>query len=317
VSVDPRSTGLARGVRPFDAVVSPYHLTTREPAALVALQVAQSATTLLLAPQRLGADERAVREAAVRSPVYRAYMRSWEWAMPLFREGLLGSVDGGEDPADDVRDACHRLQHDDACAPLTPFLRHGLFEDEEVYLQTASADVLKAGPDPGVSIPIAAGLDAFASAREMIVARSAATSVVQKAESRLGRVVFRTSVPALVQASAERVLLVRALLGEARERLAREIAAAFETGNPAPLRAASVAYADAFERERAHITSPPGPGEEDEVRVIVGEASLVGMELSRDAVLRSSVAAATGRAPSGFGEAGFVRTILIRSVGGR
>jgi len=311
------TASLTRSVRPFEAVVSPYHITTREPAGLVALQIAQSATTLLLAPQALGADRQAVREAARRSPVYRAYMESWEWAMPLFREGVLGSTDGGEDPVEDVRDACLKLHHDDACAPLRPLLRQELFEDDTVYLRAASADVLKAGPDPGVSIPIAAGLDAFAAAREMIVVRSAASSVVQRAESRLGRVVFRTSVPALIRGSAERVLLVRALLGEARDRLGREIALAFESGDPSGVRAAASGYADAFEQERSDILAPPGIEEEDEVRVVPGEASLVGVELPRDAVFSSSIAAATGRAPRAEAPDGFVRTILIRSIGGR
>lgn len=308
---------LARLVRPFDAVISPYHLTTREPASIVALQLAERATTLLIAPRQRVADERTVRAQAERTPAYRAYMRSWAWAVPLFQEGILGSVDDGEDPVERVRDACRVLHDDPAYAPLMPFLRSELFEDDTAYLRAASADVLKAGPDPGVSIPVAAGLDLFAADRGMIVARSAAVSLVQRAESRLGRVIFRASVPAVVQGSADRLLLVRALLGGQRESLARAIAGAFESEDPGGVRSAARAYAEAFEAEREHICSPPGPGDENEVRVVIGEASLVGMELPVDAVFRSSVAAATGRATGAGAAPETVRTLLIKSIGGR
>jgi hypothetical protein len=308
---------LARAVRPFDAVVSPYHLTTREPAALVAMQLAESATTLLLAPTSGASTARSVRAEATRSPVYGAYMRSWEWAMPLFLEGLLASVSGGADPVEEVKEACASLHADEAYAPLRPYLGEDLFADETRYLRAASADVLKAGPDPGVSIPIAAGLDAFAADSGMIVARSAASSVVQRAESRLGRVVFRMSVPAVVRGSAERVLLVRALLADARAVLAHEIGRAFEAGDVSRLRAAAGDYADAFEAERADISTPPGPADDDEVRLVLGEASITGMELPIDAVFRSSLAAATGRSGGAGTVGGTVRTLLIRSVGGR
>ena len=60
------TASLTRSVRPFEAVVSPYHITTREPAGLVALQIAQSATTLLLAPQALGADRSLKAEPMMR-----------------------------------------------------------------------------------------------------------------------------------------------------------------------------------------------------------------------------------------------------------
>lgn len=310
-------TDLARLVRPFEAVVSPYHLTTREPASLVALQTAARATTLLLAPRQATADERTIRREAERSPAYRAYMRSWEWAMPLFDEGVLGTMDGGEDPVEDVRAACQTLCEDPVCAPLTPYLRPELFADDTAYLRAASADILKAGPDPGVSIPIAAGLDSFASERGMIVARSAPVSLVQRAEARLGTVVFRVSVPAVVQGSAERLLLVRALLGEVRVGLARAVAEAFERKDSVDVRLAARRYAEAFEAEREHICAPPGRDEENEVRVVIGEASLVGMELPVDAVYRSSAAAASGR-PAGASRAGAgVRTVLIKSIGGR
>ena len=117
MSVERLSTSaLARPVRPFAAVVSPYHLTTREPAALVTMQLAEHAVTLLLAPPSArdgsGVEMASVMAEARRSPVYVRYMSSWEWAEELFREGVIGSIYDGEDPVDDVRDACVRLGGD-------------------------------------------------------------------------------------------------------------------------------------------------------------------------------------------------------------
>lgn len=291
---------------------------------MVTLQLAERAVTLLLAPvsRETGTVEEmagAMAEAR-RSAVYRRYMSSWEWAEVLFREGVLSSVSGGDDPVDDVRRVCARLATDDGLGGLARYARPELFADDRVFLQAASADVLKAGPDPGVSVPIAAGLDSFAAGRGLVVARSSAMSVAQKAEGRLGRVVFRVAVPALLQASAERVMLVRALMEGPREELALAVSRAFEGDDPGGVRAAADAYARAFETERADICSPPGRDEMDEVRLIVGETALVGMELPVDAVLRSSVMAlgpagtgATGGAPAETGER--VRALVVRPLG--
>ncbi len=315
----PDQTGAigAPGCGPGTIVISPYHLTTREPAAMVSLQIAEHAVTLLLSPSAggvaVGPDS--FRRAAGRSPAYRRYIRSWEWARSLFDEGVVASTLGGVDPIDDVLGACARLASDGSLEALTRFMRPGLFEDDRVYLQAASADVLKAGPDPGVSIPIAAGLDAFAAARGLLVARSAPSSVAQKAEARLGRRVFRLTIPALVQGSAERVLLVRALLDDARRELSSAIAGAF--GRALDPRPAADRYAERFEAEREEICSPPARHEADEVRVITGEVSIEGVVLPGDAVFSSSVAAAGGRAASGGGGAGpGVHTLIVRVVGG-
>ena len=309
---------LARASTPFRAVLSPYHLTTREPAALVAAQIAESLTTLLLAPGNEARES--VQRTAARSPAYRSFMRSWEWAIPLFEEGVVSSLAAGIDPVDDVRDACRRLYDNPAFAALLPYLRSEVFEDETEYLRAASIDILKAGPDPAVSVPITAGLDRFASEVGAIAIRSGAASVVQRHETQLGRVVFRATIPVIRQGSAERVLLSRALLDEARRDLAGAVTESFRLADPGPVRRASVRYADAFEAELEDLTAPPGPLDDDEVRVIVGEASLVGMELPIDAALHASVSAATGkptRADNLDRDHDPVCTLLIRSVGGR
>ena len=307
------------GIGPGTIVVSPYHITTREPASMVAFQLADRVTTLLLAPiaDRVGVavDPETFRRAFSRSGVYRRYLDSWAWARPLFDEGLVVSVLDGADPVEDVLGVCARIASDASLDALTRFMRPGVFEDDRVYLQAASADVLKAGPDPGVSIPIAAGLDAFAAARGLLVARSAPASVAQKAETRLGRRVFRVTIPVVLQGSADRVLLARVLLDEARRDLLAAIAGAFENGTDP--RTAAARYAARFEAERGEICSPPAPHEEDEVRVVTGEVSVEGVVLPVDAVLISSVSAAGGRVASpGRDAGGGVHTLIVRIVGG-
>lgn len=318
------SGALARATRPFEAVISPYHLTTREPAAMVNLQLAERAVTLLLAPiaERAGVAVAydTVRREAERSPAYRRFMRSWEWAQALFREDVIGSVHAGEDPVDDVRAACARLASDEMLAPLRRYAHPDLFADDRAYLNAASADVVKAGPDPGVSIPIMAGLDVFAETHALVVARSAPSSLAQKAEARLGRRVFRFTVPAVLQGSADRVLLVRALLADERAGLGRAITATFERGSDEfigeEIRREARRYAEAFERERDEILSPPSRHEQDEVRVVVGEVSVVGVEMPTDAVLRSSVFVAGGSATAEPGMGRTVRTLVVHAIGG-
>ncbi|MEL6741711.1 MAG: DUF2752 domain-containing protein, partial [Planctomycetota bacterium] len=66
----------------------------------------------------------------------------------------------GDDAADDARAACDRIAGEPWLDPLRPLVRPELFEDDRAYLGAVSRDVLKGGPDPALSIPLAAGLDA-------------------------------------------------------------------------------------------------------------------------------------------------------------
>ncbi|MEO1512650.1 MAG: hypothetical protein AAFU70_11295, partial [Planctomycetota bacterium] len=278
--------------------ISPYHLTTREPAAMAGLLLADHAVTIL--PTPLGAtrdhtlemSSAAVGRAVSESPRYLDMMESWSWSEALFSERLIGSVFEGEDAAADVIAASRRIEEDDALAPLRPLMRPGVFEDERVYLSAIASDVLKAGPDPAVSVPVAAGLDAFAARHGLTVVRAHASSVAQKHEARLAETGFRFVMPALLQASADRLLLARALLEEELLGMRDAILDARETGDAGPIEAAAGAYGAAFERERGDLTAPAGRGQENEVRPICGLVSVAGVTLPCGAVLRSSVEAA-------------------------
>lgn len=284
--------------RLFGAVVSPYHLTSREAPALAALQLADFVVTLLPAPMhgRAGATVDADRTtaAAVEAPRYAELMDSWAWSAPLFREGVLGSAFAGEDAADDARHACDRIEDEPWLAGLRPLVRPELFDDDRTYLAAVARDVLKGGPDPALSIPLAAGLDAFAARHALMVARGAPASFVQKAEARLARRRASVVLPALVQASAERLLLARALLDDALVPLREGLGdLAASEGAPAELARAAERYADAFASEREDLLAPPGPNDDlDEVRPVEGTIALSVVDLPPDAVFTSSVSAA-------------------------
>ena len=288
------------------AAISPYHLTTREPAAMTALQLADHAVTMLPTPFTggVGVSRADVGRAMHTAPEYLAFMESWAWAEPLFAEGVIGSVYAGEDAAADVRGACERVDDDDTYGPLRPLMRRALFEDESAYLRTIARDVLKAGPDPGVSIPVAAGLDSFAQRHGLVPVRAEPSSLAQRAESRLAAGLFGLSLPVLLQASAERLLLVRALLADEADDLRSALLDAIDAGGPVEaVRAAADRYACAFDRERDHLLAPPGRDEMDEVRTVPGTVTIRAVSIPADAVLRSSAQAAASMHRRGHGNA--------------
>lgn len=270
--------------------LSPYHLTTREPPAMAALLLADQVVTLLPAPFE-SPDSRSAKQAARRSPYYSEFMKSWAWSVPLWSAGLIVSQLAGDDAARDMREMAQRITSDERFLPLRALMKHQLFDSEHDYLDAIGADLLKGGPDPGITVPLAAGLDRFAARHQIFVARAAPTSVAQKAESRLARNVFAIAVPVLLQASADRLLFARDLLETELIALRRAITS-IAHANAEEMQDASdslmhavAAYAQAFDREEAQLTAP----DDDEVRVITGPAVVTAVAMPSDAVLRSSL----------------------------
>ncbi|MDQ7013406.1 MAG: hypothetical protein Q9O74_05865 [Planctomycetota bacterium] len=282
------------------AAVSPYHLTTREPPAMAALLFAQRAVTFMPSPR--GTREE-IEQAAAASPQYVRFMETWAWSMPLWTKGVLGSaLDDGDDALGDLHTAWTQLANDERYATLRPLARATLFECQTEFLDVISRDLLRGGPDPGISLPLAAGIDRFAARRGLVVMRSAPLSVAQKAEQKLGRRVFAFAAPMLVQASAERVLAAREILGDELDELtlamgevAELIAQGSETPDEHPherdaverIEPAARAYADAFARAGEFIAA----GGRDELHVISRMATFTAVSLPVDAVLRSGVSA--------------------------
>ncbi|HLO41993.1 MAG TPA: hypothetical protein VK176_13285, partial [Phycisphaerales bacterium] len=187
---------------------------------------------------------------------------------------------------------------------LAPLMRPGVFDDEREYLDAVAGDVLKGGPDPGICVPLTAGLDRFAVRHGLMVARGPATSVAQKAEEAMGQRVFAFSMPMLSQASGEVMSDVRADAEEMLEELRGAVseAAAWgveargtETGGERALELAE-GVSDAARRvaeELGELVHSAVEGcDRYDIRAIAGVATVTGVVLPIDAVLRSSAKAA-------------------------
>lgn len=269
--------------------VSPYHITTREPAAVAAFLLAERVVTLLPAPFS-GPERQRVEQVAERIPRYLDFMLSWQWSVPLWESGIICSALDGQDAMPDVRAVHSQIAAEDRYRSLRGLMKPELFEAEEAYLDAVARDLLKGGPDPGITVPVAAGLDRFAQRHGVAVARSEPASVVQHAERQLGEPVFALAIPVLLQASAERLLEAREILEpelcDLRDAMSAQITGANGAGK-AHLQAAAAAYTAAFARHHAELTDSQG----EEVRVVDGTVVITGLSLPIDAVLTSSLAA--------------------------
>ena len=289
----------------MDALVSPYHFTTREAPVMAAVLLADRVYTLLPSPHGAGAG--AARTAADRVPEYLDMIRSWRWSQPLWEAGVVApSVDPMANPAAEMASAWRRLTTDPACADLGPLMRLDLFGSEEDYLQAVARDVLRAGPDPGVSVPVMLGLDRYAARHALTVVRPEPTSVVQRAEQRLSveRDRLALVVPVLLQADADSIVIARELLEPELEALRVAMDAAFEgllarpvrTTGPGPERSAwcerareaATRYGEAFDE---HLPEIVACQDEDEPALLRGLVSVTLSTLPVDVVLHASAMA--------------------------
>ncbi len=265
----------------MNAVISPYHLTTREPAAMAALLLCERVVTYLPTPAS-GVSRESIMLAMRRSPRFERMLESWRWSVPLWREGIIDSVESGEDAIEDVRGACERIGTDGSLANVAAFMHERFFDrpatdagfgatgDQATApvspnpgcglapqpLDALCADVLKGGPDPGVSVPIAAGLDRLAARKGLISVRSGGTAVrgsgvnpslAQRAEARLAPPLATLAVPVLVQASAETILRARDEMAAELARMRATLKEAAAENRSAGVRDASRAFGIAFE----------------------------------------------------------------------
>ncbi|MEL6498516.1 MAG: hypothetical protein AAF937_03740 [Planctomycetota bacterium] len=296
------------------AALSPYLLTTREPAAMVAMLLADHVVTVVPSPDGVATRE-TVGRAAGSIPSYLELLESWSWSMPLWQAGAIASDFEGDDAIDDIRAALVQIETDDRFAAMRPLMHAALEDTGEVYLRRFADDLLKAGPDPAISVPVAAGLDRYAGRLGLIVVRGEPSSVAAKQESGLMRTIARFAVPALMQAGGQRLLV-------AREELRDELDAlrdAIDDGDEGSIRTAAGAVNDAVERIAEDLTRVTDP---DEPRTILGMASVTLAELPAEAVQRSSCLAAgrmLGRDASfeSVTDGAIVRTMVVRRMGSR
>ena len=315
----------------MNIVVSPYHLTTREPPAMAALLLADKVITLLPASLE-DPSAAASKRIAERSPWYSRFMESWSWTMPLWEAGVLSSTCDNDDVASEMREVAQRLCQDEAYLPLRPLLREQLYESDHTYLSSLGADLVKGGPDPGITVPLSAGLDRFARRHSCFVARALPVSVVQKAEASLAHPLFAAAVPVFMQASADHILLARDLLEPQLHRL-REQINRFSTGNIEPgdasaaLSTAARDYAQAFDDHARDLRGDA----DDEVRAVAGSVVINAVSMPADVVLQSSLVAleklgsprpgrvphtaATLSLPVRAADAGSVVSLIIKPMG--
>ncbi|MBI1190333.1 MAG: hypothetical protein GC200_06595 [Tepidisphaera sp.] len=278
--------------------VSPYHLTTREAPALVALLLADEVVTLVPSPRAILDDTPAhiaAHEASRRSAAFAEFGKAWAWCAPLWREGVLRADLGGVSPVAEFERVAEMIRIDDRFSPLRVLMRDEA--DAGVILDAISRDLLKGGPDPAYSVPIAAAMDRFSTREAIFVLRAGAHSIAQKAEQRFAKPLFSAAIPVLVQADAERLMHARQVLRTPRE----DLAAVFQevplmcgnSGMLNPRAAEGVAGAcERFSLAFAELRDEIFRGsKDDDVRAIEGVAVLSAAAMPSDAVLRSSVQA--------------------------
>lgn len=200
---------------PLVIAVSPYHLATCEAPALCALLLADQVVTLMPGPES-GSDRPSFDLAVRRSPRFIRFMERIRWSVPLWNAGVIAGEWFEEELAAGLREVCTRAADDDAMLGMRKLFDAASREGEYEFLDHVCTDLLKGGPDPAVSIPIAACVDEFAARHGIPVARSTASSVAQRAEAMMHRRRYSFAMPILAQASGRRILGVR-------ERLCHEL----------------------------------------------------------------------------------------------
>lgn len=282
----------------MNVVLSPYHLTTREPPAMAALLLAERVVTFIPSPLS-GTDPESLGRAVEISPRYLRFMDSWRWSMPLWDAGVIGAAFRHDDAGSDVRHVCNVLSSDDRFASLRALLHEDLFEDEKRYLDAVAHDLLRGGPDPGVSMPVSAAMDRFGCRNGLMVMRSHATSVAQRAEERLARRLLTIAIPSVVQADAARIETLRAALEEPLTDLRAALASVAKDSyrdmeeppdreTLAEIEHAARAYSMEFDAIRDKMLRD---ARHDEVRLIDATITLSMAAVPVDAVLRSGLTA--------------------------
>lgn len=296
-------------------IVSPYSLCSQDAAAMTAMLLAGQALTFL--PRSL--EPAAVsRDVAVSSPGFRRVMSAVSWATPMLEAGVLATSIANEDATQDFADARRRIADDPALASLRRFVERRAEPDPQLALERLARDLTRDGPDPSISVPLAAALDALAVRHAYAVLRVDGPSLAQRAERAREQRLFGCSLPVLVQASPARVL-------ETRRRLKPELAefrAACESAldgfaTEDAVRDAAAAYANAYDASRSHIERP----EEDDADPMVrsAEVVLVGVAHEPEHALACSAVAARRVSKRGMSppspELLSARSLIVRPVG--
>lgn len=290
----------------LNLAVSPYHLSTREPVAAIALTLCDHAVTALPEPAE-GRSREQVRAAVDRLPRFLRVLESWRWSGPLWRAGVVGAgqVAPPEHAFQGVAAAGRDVSSESAFARLAatvvppPPRAAAAAEEptdaEDRWLDALCTDLLRGGPDPRLSTAVTAALDRFAAAHGYIAVRGPTDSLAQRAEARLARKVFSIALPVMSRAAGGKILDLRNTLAEPLAGLRAAMADAFDavsSGATArqPLTASAAAYTVAFEEWFAAATRD----DENDQRTMREFVSITGAVLPVDAAILSARAAMHG-----------------------
>lgn len=285
--------GEGKGRYPYAviAVISPYHLTRRDPAAMAALLCARGVVTMLPTPREPGSARLAFATAG-KVATFREFMKVWAWSEPLWVDGLISSSFDEDSPLDELVKVGKKVTTDVMLEAIRKFTPIDFYEDDERFIGALAADLLKGGADPGVSVAVAAAMDRFAARHGLTAVRGVANSVVEKQELLRSSAEGSVIIPIFVQASAERILHARTVLSDVLEDwwLADDTfyadPAVSENARLASVRAAIAAYAAAFESRRADIFEGCA---DDDVRAVEGAATATWLTFRADNSLRCSL----------------------------
>lgn len=290
----------------LNLAVSPYHLSTREPVAAIALTLCDRAVTALPEPAE-GRSREHIRAAVDRLPRFLRVLESWRWSGPLWRAGVVGAgqlapperafagvAAAGRDVC--AEDAFARLAASAVPPPPRTAAADGEPSDaEDRWLDALCTDLLRGGPDPRLSTAVIAALDRFAAAHGYIAVRGPTDSLAQRAEARLARKVFSIALPVMSRAAGGRILDLRNSLAEPLASLRSAMLGAFESGNEpgatrGALAAAASDYSLAFETWFAEVARD----DENDQRTMREFVSITGSVLPADAAILSARAAMHG-----------------------
>lgn len=258
---------------------------------MAALLLADRVVTLLPAPFE-GTAPAAVAGAVEDSPRYLRFMESWRWTSALWRDPpVLCAAYHGETPLEEVRDVARLVGSQPDLAPLRAVLRPEFFTEGRAYLDAVSRDLLGGG-DPGIAIPIRAGLERFAARHGLPLVRGEAVSVTDRLGRTLRQVRVKIDVPILSTPDGERIAGARAALAGPLAGLRAALARACRAAEPEPeasAEASAAEYASAF---RSVWSAWSSRSEANEQAPKVALVSLTLGQAPSDATLRAAAAAA-------------------------